>query len=133
MTLATALKVRVEASADARNCVAVGYAAAGAAHPGAYDIALRGAQHPAQITLLAGGRLLIAAYIPELKAGESVEIQLRRSEESPGRGIELLDQPENGRVVVNYSGFLQTIYHYGPANYKPRFYPITAPCARIGE
>lgn len=133
MTLATVLKARIAASAEIRNSVALGYLPAGAAPPGTYSIALGGVQHPAQLTAMSDGRLIIGAYIPELKAGESVEIQLQRSEESPGRGIELLDQPENGRVVVNYSGFLQTIYHYGAANFKPRFYPMTAPCARLGE
>jgi hypothetical protein len=133
MTPAQSLKVRISAEAAARNCVAMSYLSAGAAAPGVYGFALGGAQCTAQINALADGRLQIGMYVPELKTGESVEVQLQPTDESAGRGIDLLDQPENGRVVVNYSAFLQTIYHYGTANFKPRFYPMTAPCARMGE
>ncbi len=133
MTLADVLTARLEANAEARNCVAIGHLPAGAASPGTYNFARGDAQCPVQVIELADGRMLIGAYVPELKASESVEVQLQRSEQTAGRGIDLLDQPENGRIVVNYSGFLQTIYHYGGANFKPRFYPMTAPCARMGE
>ena len=133
MTPADGLKVRLEASAEARNCVALGELPAGTASPGEYSFDLGGAQHPAQITELSEQRLLIGAYIPELKAGDSIDLLLHPGEGTAGRGIDLLDQPENGRIVVNYSGFLQTIYHYGGESFKPRFYPMTVPCARMGE
>lgn len=133
MTVAHALKLRLEASAEARNCVALGELPAGAAPAGAYSFDLNRAQHPAQITALSDGRLLVGAYVAELSAGGSANVQLQPDEGAAGRGIDLLDQPENGRIVVNYSGFLQTIYAYGSDNFKPRFYPITAPCASMGE
>ncbi len=133
MTLARAVKARLETSAGARNCVALAELPAGAAFAGAYSFDLDGAQHPAQISELSDGRLVVAVYISELKAGKSADVQLKRVEGAASRGIDLLDQPENGRVVVNYSDFLQTIYHYGRNNFKPRFYPMTVPCARLGE
>ncbi len=133
MTLARAVKARLEASAAVRNCVALAELPAGAARAGAYSFDLDGARYPAQISELSDGRLVVAVYIPELKAGESADVHLQRAEGAGGRGIDLLDQPENGRVLVNYSGFLQTIYHYGRNNFKPRFYPMTVPCAHLGE
>ncbi|HEY5625467.1 MAG TPA: PmoA family protein [Dehalococcoidia bacterium] len=123
----------MEARADARNCVALGELPEGAASAGAYYFDVDGAQHPAQVSELAGGSLLAGVYVPELRAGESLDVQLLPGEGASGRGIDLLDQPESGRIVVNYSGFLQTIYHYGDDNFKPRFYPMTAPCAHMGE
>ena len=133
MTPQRELKVRLEAGAQAKNCVTLAELPSGTASPGSYTFDLNGATCQAQVTELSGGRLLAGAYVPELAAGESIEVQLERSEETGGRGIELADQPENGRIVVNYSGFMQTIYHYGSANFKPRFYPVTAPCARMGQ
>jgi hypothetical protein len=65
--------------------------------------------------------------------GASLALSLKPGgEEAAGRGIEVLEQPENGRLVVNYSGLLQTIYHFGRELFKPRFYPIAAPCGRPG-
>jgi hypothetical protein len=89
---------------------------------------------PVQVTHLADGTCLIGVYIGDMAAGDVMEFELQPAEkgEAP-RGIDLIDQPENGRVIVNYSGFLQTIYHYGPQNFKPRFYPIAVPCARLGD
>jgi hypothetical protein len=82
---------------------------------------------------MADGSLLLGTYVDHIEKGE-FPLELRpASPTDASRGIELRDQPENGRVLVNYSGFLQTIYHYGRENFKPRFYPLTAPCARLGE
>jgi len=90
--------------------------------------------YPAQITELAGGTRLVGVYVERLDAGRDLSLEFRPAAAGDvSRGIELRDQPESGRVVVNYSGFLQTIYHYGPENFKPRFYPLTAPCARMGD
>lgn len=133
MTLEQALKVRLQASAGAKNCVGLGELPSGSTAPGTYAFELAGTQHAGQVTELSDGRLLVGAYVPEAAAGSSIDLQLQQSEDASGRGIDLLDQPENGRIVVNYSGFLQTIYHYGSQNFKPRFYPMTAPCARMGE
>jgi hypothetical protein len=90
--------------------------------------------YPAQITELAEGSRLVGVYVERLDAGRDLSLEFRPAAGGDvSRGIELRDQPENGRIVVNYSGFLQTIYHYGPENFKPRFYPLTAPCARMGD
>lgn len=90
--------------------------------------ALRG-----QVTSLADGKSLIGVLVPELAAGATLELTLTPvAEPKPGMGIDLFDQPENGRIVVNYSSIMQTIYHYGAQNFKPRFYPITVPCAKLG-
>ena len=73
-------------------------------------------------------------YIKELRAGATREYELRRTEEpAKAPGIELHDQPENGRTVVYYGGLLQTIYHYGMPNYRPRFAPNVAPSGRAGS
>jgi len=89
---------------------------------------------PAQVTHLAGGTSLVGVYVPELDAGASLDLDLTPAEaEDAGRGIRLDDQPENGRIVVWYSGLLQTIYHYGAQHFKPRFYPVCAPCGRPGD
>jgi hypothetical protein len=133
MTLEQALKVRLQAGAEAKNCVALAELPAGAATSGSRTYEVEGVQHAGQVTELSDGRLIVGVYVPELAAGASADVQLQISEDAGGRGIDLLDQPENGRIVVNYSGFQQTIYHYGSANFKPRFYPVTAPCARMGE
>jgi Family of unknown function (DUF6807) len=87
----------------------------------------------AQITATSSGDL-VGVYVDGMEADRELTLELRPAESADAsRGIELRDQPENSRIVVNYSGFLQTIYHYGRENFKPRFYPITAPCARMGE
>ena len=89
---------------------------------------------PAQITQTSSGSRLVGVYVEELDGGRDLSLELRPAQRADAsRGIELSDQPENGRLVVNYSGFLQTIYHYGRENFKPRFYPLTAPCARMGD
>jgi hypothetical protein len=93
-----------------------------------------GKVYPAQVTEISGGRRLVGIYVERLDPGRELALELQSAAEADvSRGIELRDQPENGRVVVNYSGFLQTIYHYGRENFKPRFYPVTAPCARMGD
>jgi hypothetical protein len=92
-----------------------------------------GKAYPAQITRLAGSSL-IGVNVDGSTAGQELTLELRPAEPADARrGIEVSDQPENGCLVVNYSGFLQTIYHYGRENFKPRFYPLTAPCAQMGE
>jgi len=93
-----------------------------------------GTAFPAQITQTSSGSRLLGVCIEVLKAGAELSLELRPARRADGRrGIEVRDQPENGRLVVNYSRFLQTIYHYGRENFKPRFYPLTAPCARMGD
>jgi hypothetical protein len=93
-----------------------------------------GATYSVQATALSSGNVLVGVYVPELAAGQTLRLELRQADsQAAGRGIDLFDQPENGRLVINYSGFLQTIYHYGPQDFKPRFYPINAPCARLGD
>jgi hypothetical protein len=93
-----------------------------------------GTVFPAQITQTSSGNCLFGVYLESLEAGREFELELRPAQRADAsRGIEVRDQPENGWLVVNYSGFLQTIYHYGRENFKPRFYPLTAPCARMGH
>ena len=93
-----------------------------------------GTVFPAQITQTSSGSRLFGVYIEVLEAGAELSLEVRPAQRpDASRGIEVRDQPENGRLVVNYSGFLQTIYHYGRENFKPRFYPLTAPCARMGD
>ena len=91
-----------------------------------------GREHPAQITRLANGETLVGVYVSR-HDGAPVELALEQGETAaPGRGIDVIEQPENGRLVVNYSGLLQTIYHHGAETFKPRFYPVTAPCGQPG-
>jgi hypothetical protein len=90
-----------------------------------------GAATPAQVDNVAGTPR-VSWYVAALEAGERREYELRPSASPPDikRGIALDDQRENGRVVVYYGGLLQTIYHYGPPNYRPRFAPNVAPSGR---
>lgn len=118
-------------TADAALENAVVLAKADGLAPGLYAAERDGAKFSVQVSALSDGAEA-AVYVPKLAKGESVSLELTPVEPGGGRGIDLLDQPENGRIVVNYSGFLQTIYHYGAMNFKPRFYPVTAPCARMG-
>jgi hypothetical protein len=123
-------RIRIDSTTDVRNCVALGDV------PGDALIEARGWQAgdaPAQVTRLSDGTCRVGVYVSELAAGQSLEMHMQPVEAEQSRGIDLDDQPENGRVVVQYSGFMQTIYHYGPQNFKPRFYPIAVPCARMGE
>ncbi|MEX2245421.1 MAG: PmoA family protein [Dehalococcoidia bacterium] len=72
-------------------------------------------------------------YVKELAPGDRRTYELRPAPpaaEGRPRGIDLIDAPEDGRLVVYYGGLLQTIYHYGPPNYRPRFAPNVAPCGR---
>jgi hypothetical protein len=125
-------KLRITAADGVTNCVAT--AEVESLREGSYEaVAEDGRALPAQVTSLAGGNSLVGVLVPELAAKQSLEVTLRESDATSAKGIDLLDQPENGRVLVNYSGFLQTIYHYGAMNFKPRFYPITVPCARLGD
>jgi hypothetical protein len=97
-------------------------------------VASDGKMYPAQIVRTSSGDNLVGVYVDALEAGGEVALELGPADAAnASRGILLDDQPENGRVVVNYSGFLQTIYHYGRENFKPRFYPLTAPCGRMGD
>jgi hypothetical protein len=127
------VEIEVRAGAAIRNgAVVAELSGLAAGHYRAVDDA--GQAWPAQVTALANGSALAGVYVAELGEGSAVRLRLE-PEEAPagGRGVDLQDQPESGRIVVNYSGFLQTIYHYGAENFKPRFYPITAPCARMGN
>ena len=96
--------------------------------------AASGAETPAQLDAF-GGSPRVCWHVPALGAGERRRYELRPSDETPDatRGIELHDQPENGRTVVYYGGLLQTIYHYGMPNYRPRFAPNVAPSGRPGS
>ena len=128
------IEVRVDVTADVpiTNGIALSEQIA-PIDAGSYEALTEGGETlPAQVTRLANDVSIVGIYIPQLGAGEKLGLTLRPVDGQPGRGIDLLDQPENGRVVVNYSGFMQTIYHYGTQNFKPRFYPITVPCAKLG-
>jgi hypothetical protein len=93
-----------------------------------------GDSYPVQLTSLNDGRVLVGVYVPELASGTETSLALTPAEQAQGgRGIDLRDEPENGRVVIDYSMFLQGIYHYGREAFKPRFYPLTAPVARLGD
>ena len=92
-----------------------------------------GQRYPTQVARLSTAEALAGFYVEELEAGGSLELTLcPRREPAAGGGIEVLNQPENGRLVINQGGFLQAIYHYGPQNFKPYFYPLTVPCVRLG-
>jgi hypothetical protein len=127
-------KIRITTSAPILNTVAISEVD-GSLPPGEYEAASPdGGALRAQVTSLANGKSMIGVLVPELAAGAALELALTPvAEPKPGMGIDLLDQPENGRIVVNYSSIMQTIYHYGAQNFKPRFYPITVPCARLGD
>jgi hypothetical protein len=88
--------------------------------------------YPTQVARLPGAEALLGFYVEGLEAGRSLELTLRPRLEPAAGGIEVLDQPENGRLTINHGGFLQAIYHYGPQNFKPYFYPLTVPCVRLG-
>lgn len=126
----------VRSTTSVRNNVVVQEVPAGLAPAGDGWVCVdsAGKKYPAQITELSGGGRLFGVFVDGLDAGEELALELMQAEGADARrGIEVTDQPENGRLVVNYSGFLQTIYHYGRENFKPRFYPLTAPCARMGD
>lgn len=126
--------IRITTSVPLTNTVAISEIDTSLA-PGEYEAATPdGGALRAQVTSLANGRSLVGVLVPELAAGASLELALTPvAEPKAGMGIDLLDQPENGRIVVNYSSIMQTIYHYGSQNFKPRFYPITVPCAKLGD
>jgi hypothetical protein len=89
---------------------------------------------PAQIDAHDGGAR-VAWHVKELAPGEKRAYEMRPAgapAESKS-GILLDEQEENGRVVVYYGGLLQTIYHYGMPNYRPRFSPNVAPSGRAGS
>lgn len=126
-------KLRLASSVDLENTVVVA-AVPSTTLSDASALGWRAGDLAAQVTPLPGGQSLVGVYVPELKAGAGLDLELLPGEaDDPNRGIELNDQPENGRIVVNYSGLLQTIYHYGAQDFKPRFYPVNAPCGRPGE
>jgi hypothetical protein len=81
------------------------------------------------------GPVRVSWHVKELAPGEKRGYELRPAgqPEPEGRGIDLIDQDENGRVVVYYGGLLQTIYHYGMPDYRPRFAPNVAPSGRPGS
>jgi len=127
-------KIRITTSAPVTNTVAVSEIDSKLA-PGEYEAATPdGGVLRSQVTSLANGKSLVGVLVPELAAGATLELSLSTvAQPASGRGIDLLDQPENGRVVVNYSSVMQTIYHYGAQNFKPRFYPITVPSVKLGD
>jgi len=124
----------IRADADLSNAVALGELPGTSIAPGSGTaVDESGQEYPAQVTALANGNSLVGVQVRELASGSELRLRFQGGgAPAPGRGVDLDDQPENGRIVVTYSGFLQTIYHYGAMNYKPRFYPITAPCAKLG-
>ncbi len=130
------LEVNVTASARLDNSVVVAEIPAGSIDcqqtwVGRDD---SGQQFPIQATSASSGAAMVGIQVASLDEGSALSLRLEPDETpDPRRGIVLGDQAENGRIVVNYSGFLQTIYHYGAETFKPRFYPITAPCARLGD
>lgn len=134
MREAATLRLGIRAGTDVTNNVIVQEIESGClpSGDGWECVDAEGQVYPAQITATSRGSL-VGVYVERLEAGREFGMELRRADSADAsRGVELRDQPENGRIVVNYSGFLQTIYHYGRENFKPRFYPITAPCARMG-
>ena len=100
---------------------------------GAWEVydASDGRATPAQIDEVTG-EARVSWYVDALPAATQREYELRPAKEPADarRGIVLDDQDENGRVVVYYGGLLQTIYHYGMPNYRPRFAPNVAPSGR---
>lgn len=126
--------IRISTTGPAANCVALSEVDTKLA-TGEYAAATPdGGALRAQVTSLANGRSLVGVLVPELAAGATLELTLSPvAEPKAGMGIDIIDQPENGRLVVNYSSIMQTIYHYGRQNFKPRFYPITVPCAKLGD
>lgn len=132
---AATLTLQLRAAASLHNSVVMEQLSVDLPAGGGWEAVDReGIIYPAQATTVSTGKCLVGIYIDDLKAGQQLSLTLRSAAvAAPGRGIELRDQPENGRMVVEYSGFLQTIYHYGHEQFKPRFYPLTAPCARMGD
>ncbi|MDP9238357.1 MAG: PmoA family protein [Chloroflexota bacterium] len=86
---------------------------------------------PAQVDALEGAARVMW-HVKELAPGEKRAYELRPTDTPANAtsGILLQEQDENGRTVVYYGGLLQTIYHYGMPNYRPRFAPNVAPCGR---
>ncbi|HEU5323345.1 MAG TPA: PmoA family protein [Methylomirabilota bacterium] len=88
---------------------------------------------PAQLDAVEGAPRA-SWYVKELAPGEKRGFELRpAAQPASASGIDLHPQDENGRIVVYYGGLLQTIYHYGHPNYRPRFAPNVAPCGRPGS
>lgn len=124
-------RLRINACGGVTNCVTTSELDL-ALPEGAYEAATDdGRSLPAQVTPLSDGQSLVGVLVPELGAGQWLDVTLREGTPS-AKGIDIVEQPENGRLVVNYSGFLQTMYHYSAQDFKPRFYPITVPCAKLG-
>ena len=129
----TGTRIKITTTTPAANVVALSEIDVPLSEGGYEAIGPDGTPLRAQVTPLANGRALVGVHIPQASEG-AIDLDLQPSDNAnPKQGIEILEQPENGRLVVNYSGFLQTIYHYGRETFKPRFYPITVPCAKLGE
>ena len=80
------------------------------------------------------GETRISWYVAALAANEMRTYELRPAADGKAsRGVHLEHQEENGRVVVYYGGLLQTIYRYGPPNYRPYFAPNVAPSGRANS
>ena len=94
----------------------------------------RGKATPAQIDAVSG-EIRACWWVDELAPGDRRMFELRPAPagaKTP-RGIDVDDQPENGRAVVYYGGLLQSMYHYGLPNYRPYFWPNVAPSGRAGS
>ena len=120
------------ATTDRENFVADAMLPAGAEIDGAWEVVDRdsGEITRAQVDDVEGAPRA-SFHVSQLAAGTTRTFELRRAtEERKDNGIQLIDQPENGLVVVYYGGLLQTIYHYGMPNYRPRFAPNVAPSGR---
>ena len=136
MTEAVPLKLRVEAPIALSNTVVTTLLRGEQLPPAEAEWELAdsaGQRYPTQLARLSGAEAILGFYVGELAAGRSLELTFcPRQEPAAGGGIEVMDQPENGRLVINQSGFLQAIYHYGREHFKPYFYPLTVPCVRLG-
>jgi hypothetical protein len=136
MSEAAPLKLRVETPITLSNTVVITLLSGEQLPPaeGEWELAdASGQRYPTQIARVSGAEALIGFYVEALEAGRSLGLTFcPRQEPAAGGGIEVVDQPENGRLVINQGGFLQAIYHYGPDNFKPYFYPLTVPCVRLG-
>lgn len=131
------ISIRIGPAATARaNFIADAQLPGDAQLGGAWEMvdAQDGAVTPAQLDDVAGAPR-VSWYVAALAAGEERAYGLRAAgaADDAKRGIVLDDQPENGRVVVYYGGLLQTIYHYGMPNYRPRFAPNVAPAGRANS
>ena len=127
--------IRIGPAPTARaNFIAEAALPAGAEIDGSWEMvdASDGSATPAQVDEI-GATPRVSWHVAALAAGEQRTYELRGAAEAPDpkHGIVLDDQSENGCIVVYYGGLLQTMYHYGMPNYRPRFSPNVAPSGRL--